>query len=258
MDHLSENVKILILSVLQGIAEFLPISSSGHLVVVEELLGKFGEGAELNIVLHFGTLLSILVFYWRRILGLLTKDQRAIGLLVVGSIPAAVVGLVVKLKFEWILESTLLVGLMFPITGLLLLGLAKTRDSAGEEFTEISLSKAFAIGMAQAFAILPGISRSGATIATGVMLGLRREAAATFSFLLAIPVIGGAMLLQIVKTKGFYMPIEQALLGIGVSFVVGLVSLALLVRLLSAGKLHWFAFWLIPLGFTVVAWQLMK
>jgi undecaprenyl-diphosphatase len=137
----------------------------------------------------------------------------------------------------------------------MLLGLQRNSVSEGTNYVKMPVWKAFVIGLSQAFAILPGISRSGSTIATGAMLGLNRESAATFSFLLAIPAIGGAMLLQIIGVEGFSMPISQALLGIGISFVVGLVSLSVLIRMLGAGKLHWFAAWLFPLGAAVIIWQ---
>ena len=265
----SEPVKVFILAVIQGIAEFLPISSSGHLVVTNALIGT-GEGtAELNIILHFGTLVAIVVFYWRRILDLLKSDRRVIPLLIVGTIPAVVIGLIIKKKFDWITEDSLLAGFMLPITGLILILL--TRFTKGEkEYQQITFKTAILIGFAQAFAILPGISRSGSTIVAGAMLGLKQQSAATFSFLLAIPVILGATVLEL---KDIYekwsesqhlevappiteTPVYLLVAGAVISFFVGLVALRWLVTWIEKGKLHWFSYWLIPFGFAIVVWQL--
>ncbi len=252
-----EYVKVIILSIVQGIGEFLPISSSGHLVVIESFLIGPNERAdsELSIVLHFGTLLSILLYYRRRIWALLLADRHVILTLIYATLPAVFAGLIIKKKFKFIIESPLLAGFMLPLTGFMLLGLQRMK--AGElEYQKLPAWKAVVVGLAQAFAILPGISRSGSTIVMGVWLGMRREAAATFSFLMAIPVIGGAMLLEVIDSGGFTMPWQLALLGIGLSFVVGYFSLSVLVRLLDSGKLHWFAYWLIPFGLAIVVWQL--
>ncbi len=259
-------LEILVLAVVQGIAEFLPISSSGHVVVGLALFEQFGdpiaEKLTVNVILHMGTLAAILVFYWRRIWQLLGQDRRVIGLLVVGTLPAALVGIVVKKTeigsfAEDALESALVAGFMFPITGLLLLWGA--RHAPGETTCrELSHGRALLIGVFQAFAILPGISRSGSTIVAGLATGLRRDEAAAFSFLLAIPVIGGAGLLETLDLlEAAVTPMPPAMLVVGalVSFVVGLLSLAWLVRWLATGRIHLFALWVMPLGAVVIAWQ---
>ena len=191
-----ESIQIVILAIVQGIAEFLPISSSGHLVILSELLGM-GEGTtELNIILHFGTLLAIVLFYRKRILALLSADKRVIPLLVVGTIPIVIVGLTVKKVFPWVTEYPLLAGFMLPITGLMLLMLPKIKEGE-DEYQDITYKTALLTGCAQAFAILPGISRSGSTIVAGSWLGLKRQSATTFSFLLVIPAILGATVLEV-------------------------------------------------------------
>ena len=258
-------LQVVLLAVVQGIGEFLPISSSGHIVVLASLFEQFGqpfpgEKLTVNIVLHLGTLLAILVFYWRRILGLLGGERRVIGLLVVGTIPAVIAGLWIGRYFGGVLESPMTTGLMFPVTGL---GLLWTIRATPGEVTCRSLSygQALVIGLAQAFAILPGISRSGATIVAALACGMRRDEAATFSFLLAIPVIAGGGLLHLVDVlehppAGF----QPGILAIGalVSFTVGLAALGWLVRWLERGKLHRFAWWVLILGPVVVAWQLLS
>ena len=254
-------LQIVILAVVQGIAEFLPISSTGHVVVLAAVFDQFGQPLEkkltINIVLHVGTLLAILVFYWRRIRRLLGEDRRVIALLIVGTLPAAAVGLPLRLYSEGTFESALLAGFMFPLTGGMLLWTTRLGDG-NVTCRHLSYGRALLIGVFQAIAILPGISRSGATIAVGLGCGLKREEAAAFSFLLAIPAIGGAGLLELVawlrESPGAN---SIGLLGIGaaLSFAVGLASLAWLVRWLQQGRLHHFAWWLLLLGPAVIAWQ---
>ncbi len=256
--EISDQWRVMILAVIQGIAEFLPISSSGHVVIIDALLGGSPDSARLNVALHFGTLLSIIVFYWRRIWALLAADRRVIGLMIVGTIPAAVLGLTIKARYGWVLEQPLLAAFMLPITGFMLLGLSRIKPGQ-IEYQQLTYIKAFLIGCAQAFALLPGISRSGSTIVAGSCLGLTRQSAATFSFLLAIPAIGGASILELKDI--FSEEVHQTSLwlvggGACVSFIIGLGALSVLVRMLDQGRLHWFAYWLIPFGFAVVVWLL--
>ncbi len=261
-------LEILVLAVVQGVTEFLPVSSSGHLVVGAELFDHFGHPMEerlrVEIVLHLGTLLAIVAFYWKRILRLLGQDRRVIGLILVGSVPAAVVGFVVKKSalgptLEVGLGNALLAGLMFPITALVLIWAAR-RPAGRDTCRQLGYANALLIGAAQAFAILPGISRSGTTIAAGLGCRLDREEAATFSFLLAIPAMAGAGLLEILDlasngTNG--TPSGGLLLGALVAFLVGVLSLWWLVRWLKQGRLHLFAWYLVPLGLVVVLWQVL-
>jgi undecaprenyl-diphosphatase len=256
--------EIIVLAVVQGLTEFLPVSSSGHLVIVAKILVPNGQPqsldiSDLNIVLHTGTLVSILIVYYRRILTLLGEDRRLVGRLALATIPAVVVGIPLKLfADDSILANPLLAGCLLIVTGVFLL--VTIRFPAGKtEFRDISYRQAFLIGLSQAVAILPGLSRSGATISTGLGLGLKSESATTFSFLMAIPVIGGASLLQLVslmREAELTTPILHLCLGASVACCVGLVALLGLIRWIERGKLQWFAAWCIPLGIVVVAWQL--
>ncbi len=259
MFQITETLRFVILAIIQGIAEFLPISSSGHLVVVDAILGNSNESAELNIVLHFGTLLAILVFYRQRIRELITQDRRVIPLLVVGTIPVGIIGLWVKKNHECILSNALLAGFMLPLTGFMLMLLA-TLKPGKKGYKDLSVVPVLLIGFAQAFAVLPGISRSGSTIVMGSLLGLKQQSAATFSFLLAIPAIGGASLVEAkeIFEEGAETPFWLLGLGAAISFGVGLLALRLLVRWIEKGRLQWFAYWLIPFGFAVVVWQLYE
>ena len=257
-------IQIVFLAFVQGVGEFLPISSSGHVLVVASLFEWFGselpeDKLTLNIVLHLGTLAAILVFYRRRIWRLLGSDRRVIGPLIVGTIPAVVIGVPLDMYCGQVLQNPLLAGFMFLATGGLLLWSA-TADEGTLSCRDLTLPQSLVIGLYQAFAILPGVSRSGSTIVAGISCGLKRDEAATFSFLLAIPVIGGAGLLKLVKLAQTGSDgTEWGLLALGalVSFCIGLGALWWLVKWLQQGRLHLFAYWVIPLGLAVIIWQLV-
>lgn len=274
-------LEILVLAIMQGITEFLPISSSGHFVVLASLLERGGmpldEKLAVNVILHVGSLAAIVVFYWRRIWRLLSADRRVIGLLAVASVPAAAVGFLLREHAKNALEDPLTAGLMFLVTAAMLLWTSR-HQSGDTLYRDLSYPRAMAVGVMQAFAILPGISRSGSTIVAGMAVGLRRDEAATFSFLMAIPVIAGAGLLEVWKHKylvGKWLlelwehknlveqttsatPVIALVLGAATSFAVGLLALAWLVRWIQQGQLHRFAWWLLVVGPLVIAWQLLE
>ena len=261
-------VEIILLAILQGLTEFLPVSSSGHLVVASALFEWLGSEpvkdlVEVEIVLHLGTLMAVLVYYRREIARLFTSDRRAIPLLIVGTVPAAMLGIYLKKGLpeettNLILANPLVAGLCFPVTAALLWW-AFARPEGETEYPQLSWANALRVGLLQAVALLPGISRSGATIAGGLGVGLRRESAATFAFLLAIPAIGGGGLLELMEALeagGTGTPLGTLAVGFVASFGVGLAALDLLIRVIRHGQLKAFAYYLIPLGAAVVAWQL--
>lgn len=261
-------LEVLVLAVVQGLTEFLPVSSSGHLVVANAVLEALGKPPtrdliEVSITLHLGTLASVLVYYRKAIARLFGADRRLLPLLVLGTVPAAVVGLGIKKGLsdsaaDAILENVLLAGLMFPLTALLLV--LGTRARGGEQpYERVTWMQSLWIGAAQALAILPGVSRSGATIAAGLAAGLDRQGASTFAFLLAIPAILGAGLLETLDILGqgsTGTPMPVLAMGFAVSFLVGLGALALLIEWVKRGRLALFAWYLVPLGVAVVAWRL--
>jgi undecaprenyl-diphosphatase len=258
-----DTMLLIILAVVQGIAEFLPISSSGHLAVLEAVFAQFGhsmaDNVAVTILLHAGTLAAVLIVYWRRILALLGRDRRMIAMLILGTIPAVLVGLPVKLWAEGLLDSPLLSGLMFPVTGCLLMWSGR-RGADGTAYSDIRWQQALMVGLFQAVAVLPGISRSGSTIAGGLLCGMKRDAAAAFSFMLSIPVTGGACILQLAEfaasppSRSEWLPLA---LATAVSMVVGLMSLTWLLRFIHGGRLYYFSWWLFLAGGAVIAWQLV-
>jgi len=256
-------ISVLILAVVQGLTEFLPVSSSGHVVIGAALLREFGgqptvDIVEVNVALHVGTLFSILVFYHRSILKLLTDDRRTIALLLIGTIPAVIVGIPLKVFGTPLLESPLLAGIMLPVTGLVLLTLPRLKQGEAN-YNDARWFSAFKIGLAQAIAILPGISRSGMTITAGVESGFTRQSAATFSFLLAIVAIAGGGVLEakdMITDGPGATPLAYLAAGVFVSFLVGLAALWWVVRWLQSGRLQYFAYWCIPVGIITIIWQL--
>ncbi|MGQ9504159.1 MAG: undecaprenyl-diphosphate phosphatase [Thermogutta sp.] len=267
---MTEYVQIALLAVVQGLGEFLPISSSGHVMVLAHLCDQFGrplpDKLAVNVILHFGTLLAILVYYRRRIFQILRDDWKTLGLLVVATLPAGIVGVVYELWLADLaerylgvnpLEHPITAGLMFVATGGVLLSV---RGRDGETFLrKLTLPQALLVGFAQAAAILPGLSRSGTTIAAGLACGLKREEAATFSFLLAVPTILGATLIEARKLfVGSDLDSSWGPMAVGLvlAFVVGLAALKWLIGWLKRGRLGWFVPWVFFMGTVVLAWQI--
>ncbi|MHB1037640.1 MAG: undecaprenyl-diphosphate phosphatase [Pirellulales bacterium] len=255
---------IVVLAVVQGITEFLPISSDGHLVVVARLYEALTarplpEVLEVEIVLHAGTLLSVLVIFWRPLWRLLGADRRVIGLLVVGTLPAVVSGLLLERYFKNMLENPVAAGLGFFVTAAMLLWASRC-PKGQRSYRDLTYRDALLIGLFQALAPLPGVSRSGSTIAAGLALaGLRRTAAADFSFLLAVPAIGGAVFLNTIKLATNGSPatgVGTLAVGTVVAFLVGLVALGWLLRWIETGRLQGFGYYCLLAGAITIGWQL--
>lgn len=256
-----------LLAVVQGVTEFLPVSSSGHLTVLQALLGWDPDKIMLTDVnLHAGTLLAIVIFYFRELLSLLRPEKwRMIGLVVAGSVPAALVGLSIKASGadDYFFHYPIVSGFGFLATATLLLVGMKGAPAEGQPAEKMSFVDAVIIGCAQAVAILPGVSRSGSTIAAAMKCGIRKEDCASFSFLLAIPAIGGATLLETVSSiKKGHLVLSSAemlplVLGFVIAAVVGYLSLSLLLAVLRRGRLGWFSAYLYVLGTAVIIGSLV-
>lgn len=222
-----------LLAVIQGLTEFLPVSSSGHLVLTQYLLSAREGDVFFDVVLHCGTLGSVLLYYRRELLRLLRFDAAArwyILSLIIGTIPAVIFGLLAKEWIEGLFHSPVAAGSGLLVTAAALFSTRWSRQGAAQEGewepTAIAPWRALAIGLAQSFAILPGISRSGMTITTSLWIGLAKREAARFSFLLSIPAIGGALVLQV--AEGVVVPAGQLAILLSaavVAFLVGLVAL---------------------------------
>lgn len=240
----------LILGTVQGIAEFLPISSSGHLVILQSLFGIKEGGLLLDTILHLGTALAVITVFRKDIIALITnpfgsdaaKRKTAVNnilLLIVATIPAAVIGVLFNDFFEALFSNPKAAGAMLFVTALTLFVSALRKSDGGP----VTLLKAIAIGFAQCVAIMPGISRSGSTIAVALLIGVSREEAGRFSFLLALPAILGAALLHTRKIETLDMPIGALALGFIASIFIGIISLKLLLQFVKKGKLYYFGFY---------------
>ena len=257
---MEEILDSILLGIVQGLTEFLPVSSSGHLVLAQAILEtEFGQGILFEVAVHVATLFAILIFYRQRVAklayGTLTRDHHALrytGKLIIGTLPAVVVALLFKDLIEEQFESLLGVGICLIITGFLVYSTKITNRHEGSE--EPSWKAALIIGCVQAFAILPGISRSGSTVAAGLALGLHPLAAAEFSFMLGMIAMAGAGILMLPELTS----VDGALLT-GITFgsiaalISGLAALAAFVWLLRTQRFFIFAWYAWVVGAITIA-----
>ena len=237
------------LGIIQGLTEFLPISSSGHLVIFQGLLGIRSSGVLLEVVLHFGTLLAILFYYYRNIVSFTqgvvlrnSKDMKYFSYLLVGILPAVIVGYMLKDKIDVLFKIELVSITLFATGWFLFI----TRYYNSNK--HINLRTALIIGLLQILALLPGISRSGITISTAMILGVDSKLATKFSFFMAIPMLIGALILQIPElTKLDTQTYIQLILGFFASFISGYFVIKWLIKLISENH-----FW----KFSIYCWVL--
>ena len=247
-------IEAIILGIIQGLTEFLPISSSGHLVLSQVILGIQIPGNDFEVFLHIGTLCSILVVFNNDIKNILStlsskETQRFILMIFVGTIPAVIIGLGFKDEIEKLFDNIIVVGFALLFTGITLISSFYFK-SENKKNTSI---KACLIGIAQAIAIIPGISRSGITISFALLLGLGARQAAKFSFLLAIPVISGAGILMAIDLRdGFSLDMYNGISGLLTSFFVGVIALKWLLAWLEGGKFHYFGIYCFLIGILII------
>lgn len=247
-----ETIEAIILGIVQGITEFLPVSSSGHLQIAKALLDvEIEENLAFDITLHAATVLSTIVVLWSEIrklfVGLFTKefnDEKSYILkIIISMIPIGIIGFAFKDYIDEMLSSPyilVIVGCMLLLTAALLAFAYYARPRQKEQ---ISYRDAFIIGMAQAVAAMPGLSRSGSTIATGILLGNRKESVAQFSFLMVLAPILGEMLLDLLKGEAAFssIGIVPLIAGFLSAFIVGCLACKFMIGIVKRGKLIWFA-----------------
>lgn len=245
-------IDAILLGILQGATEFLPVSSSGHLVLAQHLTEGFEQpGVLFDVLLHVGTMVAVVVYFWRDLGGLATslwrKDDSAasqrhmLALLVVGSIPTAIIGLLFKDFFVGLFERPDIVCIMLLVTGTLLWVAEKLRKLEVSR-KDMSFLDAVVVGTVQGCAIIPGISRSGSTIAALLLRGVDGETAARFSFLLALPAVFGAALLSLKDLEHVASSsMAPYLAGTLAALFTGLLCIHLLMGVIRRRRLHWFA-----------------
>ena len=262
-----EIINAIILGIIQGLTEFLPVSSSGHLEIAKAILGENKVGEEsllMTVVLHFATALSTIIIFRKDILEILSgllqfenNDSFWFSLkIVISMIPAALVGVFFNDEIEALFGGALtLVGSMLLVTGLLLFLADKAKASA----KKVGIKHAILIGISQAIAILPGISRSGATISTAVLLGIDKEKAARFSFLMVVPLIFGKMAKDILSGDIQYETTTFIPLVIGFifAFLTGMFACKWMIKLVKNSQLKYFAYYCFAIGGIVIATSLL-
>jgi undecaprenyl-diphosphatase len=269
----------MILGIIQGLTEFLPISSSGHLVLGQQMFGMTEPELLLDISLHLGTLMAVCIVFFKEIREILwaliglphalkqnggltnllsgNEHYRLVLMILIGSIPTAILGLLFHSIADKIFNSIAIVGGMLLVTGTFLW---MTRNVAlkGRQIQKMNAKDAFWVGIAQGMAILPGISRSGATISTSLFLGIDRELAGRYSFLLSIPAIVGAMMLELDSSlAASSIPPEAILMGVITAAATGWAALIVLLRLVKRGKLYLFAPYCWLVGFAALTMSML-
>ena len=258
MDYLDS----LILGVIQGFTEFLPVSSSGHLELGKSLLGDNSmpkESMIFTVVLHFATALSTIVVFRKDIIEIikellkfeLNSNTQFVFKIIISMIPASLIGVFFETELESLFSNNIvLVGVMLMVTGLLLI----LADRAHNTSKNVSVKTAFTVGVAQAIAMIPGISRSGATISTAVLLGIDKTKAARFSFLMVIPLIFGKIFKDIFSGELNYESTQITSLAIGfiAAFVSGLLACTWMIRLVKNSQLKYFAYYCAVVGIIAI------
>jgi undecaprenyl-diphosphatase len=263
----------LILGLVQGATEFLPISSSGHLVLLPWLFGWEDPGLAFDTFLHLGTLVSVVAYFRRDLLSLAlawagSLRERSLGdpqarvawLIILGTLPAAVMGLTLESLFERLFAAPVWVSILLLVTGLFLFLGERVRKSEGR-MESMTWLDALLVGLAQGVAIAPGVSRSGATISAGLWRGLKREEAARFSFLLAIPAVLGANLLQLwelTKISGAGEVASTLLIGFLAAAVSGYLAIRALLSFLKRHSLYPFSLYCFFLGALMLLLALLR
>lgn len=270
---MAEIIEAIVLGIVQGISEFVPISSSGHLVIVPWFFGWEKPSLLFDLILHWGTLVSILMVFWRDFWDILVAVLQGIArrsladpnarlgwFIVIGTLPAASLGLLFKDFFESLFLDPRSVGFFLLVTATILYGseqLTKRVSTQGRKTDQMTLRDTLIIGFGQALALAPGISRSGSTIAAGLIAGLNRESAARFSFLLGTPAFFGAGLLELLDALAtdqadVMAQMPQLITGFVVSAVVGYLSIRFLLAYLRTHTLNVFAAYCCGMGLLVL------
>ena len=250
----------IVLGLCQGLGEFLPISSSAHLVLIPWLFHWEDPGLTFDIALHIGTLIAVIIYFWKDWLRLVTQgftaprttDGRLFWYLVIATVPGAIVGYALEQKAETIFRTPLLIAVSLIVMGAILFW-AESKSAKKDDLKNITLRTSFLIGLSQALAIIPGVSRSGITMTTGLLSGLNREAAARFSFLLSTPIILGAAIIKVphlVCQPG--MINTNFLIGMVVACITGIASISFLLRYIQTKTFLPFVWYRFALGALVI------
>ncbi len=275
-------IQAIIMGLVQGLAEFLPVSSSGHLVLSKFILGaELGTSALFEILLHVGTLLAVFVFYWKDVLNLIKEglllikdsflfvfkrkkfdlylERKMVVFIIVASIPTAILGLLMEAFLEDLfLSSVVAVGFALLVTGTMLM-LIRKMPKSDKTLEEMKGRDAFTIGLVQGIATIPGISRSGSTVTAGLFCGLDKEFAFRFSFLMSIPAILGAAVLKMMDVNIADLTANAGPYAVGmiVAAVVGYASIRWLKNLIQKDQFHYFGYYCLAVGLISIVYGIL-
>lgn len=260
---------ILILGIVEGVTEFLPVSSTGHLILASELLGYDAQQwAVFNVVIQLGAILAVVVLYWRTFWAVLAglfhnrpESWRFVRNVLVAFLPSAILGFIFIDRIEALLESALVVAWALLVGGIAMLVIERTAPKGTEKgVADISLGKAVGVGIIQCLSMIPGVSRSGATILGGLSLGIERRTAAEFSFFLAVPTMLGASTLTLLKHHDRLGAVSFGGIALGflVSFLVAVVVIKWFIGIVSRRGFAPFAWYRIAVGAAALAWLTLR
>lgn len=259
---MKEIILTIILGIVQGLTEFLPVSSSGHLTLLQEIFGIGGDALFTTVALHFGTLCAVIVFYFKDLCALLKKENhKTIGYLIVATIPAGIAMILLNDVVENLFSSSKFLCFGFLLTAILLL----VADFVGKKIANpkpVTIKTALIMGIAQSVAIFPGLSRSGTTITSGLTLAKgERKNIADFSFFMSIPIIAGSTLFELLTVDFSNINIVATICGVIASFITGYLAIKFMLKLIGKCNFKWFSLYLLILsiitfvnGFIVPIW----
>jgi undecaprenyl-diphosphatase len=254
-------IEALILAIIQGLTEWLPVSSSGHLVIAQQLLG-LNPSVIFDLLLHIGTLFVVLIAFRKDIIKILkalvkrdlrSEEGKLAFFIIVGSVPIAIIGFTFKKNIELLFSSLLAVGIALLINAGVLFFSEKRKGNK-----EMGTLDSFLIGIAQAVALIPGVSRSGLTVSTGLINKIDKQTAFKYSFLLSIPAILGATLFEFRDISTINIELTSTIVGTGLSMIVGYVSLKVLQHIVMSEKFHLFAYYCTILGVVLIIYTIFQ
>ena len=249
-------IQALILGVIQGLTEFLPISSSGHLLLFENIFGLNSGGLFFNVLLHFASLIAVLIIFWKDIVDIIKKPfGERMRVILLATIPTVLIALIINYGIDEF-KLNMFLGFGFFISSLLILitSILKTKNKI-PRYLIVDKKRAIIIGLVQGIAVLPGISRSGSTICSGLLLGVEREECAKFSFIISIPVILGGMVLKTAEgiSNGFGdINVLACIVGFVSSFIVAIFTIRLMMKIVKKGNWWYFSVYLLLLSIFVL------
>lgn len=254
-----ELFQAIILGIVQGITEWLPVSSSGHLVLFQQLFG-LGESVAFDALVHIATVIVIFMVFWKDILAMLRSllawkwddNTKLLAFIIIATIPTAIIGLLFEDWLTGLFTNMLLLGVFFIVNGMILF---LTRYAKAKKGKELNWWESLLMGIAQGISIIPSISRSGITVSTGLFLGIKKENLIKFSFLMSVPAIIGALVLK--ADELVFESLGAMIFGFVAALIVGYFSLKLVIRTIEKGKWHYFAYYCVALGIVILVFSLI-